>query len=251
MNKNDQSFTEGSFLCTHLIRPTWDIVTPECQSIAKHHSGSFRVKSGILFAGKPVSLQPGKIQSMSFLNRVFYEIFYFRKPPWDTGISPPELMEFISSHPAGRALDLGCGTGTNAITLAQHGWQTTGVDFVGKAVRTARRKAHQAGVEVDFRQGDIERISGIRGPFELILDIGCFHSLTEDGKITYVRNLELLLARNGTYLMYAFFKEPGSSGPGLVEKDLDLFSDHLQLTERRDGFERGERPSVWLTYRKV
>ncbi|MEW6615857.1 MAG: methyltransferase domain-containing protein [Thermodesulfobacteriota bacterium] len=55
---------------------------------------------------------------------------YFRgQTPWDTNITPPEVMEFIQKTSPGRALDLGCGTGTNGITLARHGWKVTGVDF--------------------------------------------------------------------------------------------------------------------------
>ncbi len=57
--------------------------------------------------------------------RLAFNFWYFRKPPWDSGISPPELLEFIRTHPAGKAIDLGCGTGTNVITLAKAGWQVT------------------------------------------------------------------------------------------------------------------------------
>src|SRR5689334_21905005 len=51
------------------------------------------------------------------LRRLSFNLWYFRNPPWDSGISPPELLEFIQTHPAGKAIDLGCGTGTNVITL--------------------------------------------------------------------------------------------------------------------------------------
>ena len=55
---------------------------------------------------------------MNFLRRLSFLLWYFRDPPWDTNISPPELLDFINRHPPGRVLDLGCGTGTNVITLA-------------------------------------------------------------------------------------------------------------------------------------
>lgn len=189
---------------------------------------------------------------MAIWRRLFYNLsYYFRTPPWDTGVSPPELVDFISNHPAGRALDLGCGTGTNAITLARYGWQVTGVDFVGRAIRTARRKARQAGVKVDFRLGDVIRLDGFDGPFDLVLDIGCFHSLSTQAKAAYVHNLERLLAPEGAWLIYAFFKESGAPGSGLVQADLDLFASRLRLVKRQDGLERGSRPSAWFAYYKT
>lgn len=185
---------------------------------------------------------------MSLFRKLFFNLFYLRRPPWDTGVSPPELLAFIAAHPPGRALDLGCGTGTNVITLAQAGWQTTGVDFVGKAIRLARRKARAAGVPADFRTGDVTELDGISGPFDLILDIGCFHSLTEAGRQRYAANLERLLAQDGTYLMYGFFKAPGEGGTGLSDADLALFEKHFTLQDRQDGFNRGQAASAWFTY---
>ena len=81
--------------------------------------------------------------------------YWRRQTPWDTQITPPEVMEFIARTPPGKALDLGCGTGTNAITLARHGWQVTGVDFASKAISAARRKAAGAGLKIDFHTADV------------------------------------------------------------------------------------------------
>lgn len=186
---------------------------------------------------------------MSLGQRLFFNLFYFRRPPWDTGVSPPELIAFIDSHPPGRALDLGCGTGTNAITLAQRGWQVIGVDFVGRAVRAARRKARQARVQVDFRVDDVTRLRGVSGPFDLVLDIGCLHSLSPRQKAAYIENLPRLLAPQGTFLLYAFLA-PGeaSQGSGLTPNDLALLSSRLRLAQRVDGVDRRERPSAWFTY---
>lgn len=182
------------------------------------------------------------------LRKLFFNFSYYQKPPWDTGVTPPELMEFIATHPPGRALDLGCGSGTNVITLALHGWQVTGIDFAPRAIAIARRKARRAGVTVDLRVGDVTRLKGIFGPFDLVLDIGCFHSLSREEKIAYVNNLPRLLASGGKYLMYAFFKDAGESGPGLLPDDLNLLSAHLHLVSRKDGTERGLRRSAWFTY---
>jgi len=190
---------------------------------------------------------------MTLLRRIFYTLVYFRRPPWDTRISPPELMDFIARSTAGRALDLGCGAGTNAITLAQHGWDVVGVDFVGKAIRLARQRAVEAGVQVDFRQGDVTRLQGINGPFDLILDIGCFHSLATAGMVDYAHNLDRLLAPGGTYLLYAFYRDPEQTGEGkgglsagITPQDLILFEARLTLLDRKDGWER-QRPCSWFT----
>ncbi len=182
------------------------------------------------------------------LRRLFFQLSYYQQPPWDTGISPPELLEFIAAHPPGRALDLGCGSGTNVITLAKHGWQVTGVDFAPKAIAMARKKARQAEVSVDLRVADVTRLKGISGRFDLVLDIGCFHSLSQEDKVTYASNLPGLLAPRGTFLLYAFFKNPGESGPGLLPEDVHLLSSHLRLIARKDGTERGLRKSAWFTY---
>lgn len=128
------------------------------------------------------------------IRRLFFELRYLLgRAPWDTGISPPELMRFINSHPAGRALDIGCGTGTNAITLAEHGWNVTGIDFSAQAVARARRKVRSKGMVVDFIQGDVSELENLSGPYDLCLDIGCYHSLPVSIRATYAERLLSLI----------------------------------------------------------
>ncbi len=73
----------------------------------------------------------------------------------------------------GRALDLGCGTGTNVLWLAQHGWTAVGVDRSAIAIESARRKADWTSGAM-FVEGDVTRLAELQvdGPFDLILDIG-------------------------------------------------------------------------------
>ena len=80
------------------------------------------------------------------LRRLEFDLWYLFRPPWDSGVSPPELFEFMAAHPAGRAIDLGCGTGTNVVTLAEHGWQVTGLDYSPRAIRIASARFGAAGV---------------------------------------------------------------------------------------------------------
>jgi ubiquinone/menaquinone biosynthesis C-methylase UbiE len=187
------------------------------------------------------------------IRRLRFAWMYLRRPTWDSGITPPELHEFIASHPPGRAIDLGCGTGTNVLTLAQNGWRVTGVDFIPKAIKTAKQKLKNANVQADLRVGDVTRLTGLRGItglFDLALDIGCFHGVGD--KSAYLMELDRLLAPGGHWLLYGFFKPTSQlSGPGLAAPDLDLISARgLSLLSRTDGFDKKERPSAWFLYRR-
>ncbi len=187
---------------------------------------------------------------MSLLHRLRFLVAYFGRPPWDSGITPPELYAFLDSHPPGRAIDLGCGTGTNVLTLAQRGWQVTGVDFIPAAIRSAKRKTKNVKDKVDLRVGDVTNLKGINGPFDLALDMGCFHGVEDrDG---YLRELTRLLAPSGFWLLYGFFKpDPLPPGPGLVAADLDLISARgLTLLTRTDGFDKRQRASAWFLFQK-
>ncbi|MDQ4045638.1 MAG: class I SAM-dependent methyltransferase, partial [Chloroflexota bacterium] len=65
------------------------------------------------------------------------------------------VRNVINQMPPGRALDLGCGDGTNSIMLARHGWAVTGIDISEEAIRKARAAAAEAGVDVRFVQADM------------------------------------------------------------------------------------------------
>lgn len=186
-----------------------------------------------------------------FFRRLLFHTWYFRQPPWDTGISPPELLEFIQQHPPGAALDLGCGTGTNVITLAKAGWRVTGIDFAPRAIALARQKIKKAGVQAVVSVNDATKLSGISGSFELALDIGCFHGLSKEGREKYLDQLDRILAPGGFWLWYGFLKPPAtaSSAPGLGEADLSQLSARFSLLSRRNGFDR-QRSSAWLLFQK-
>lgn len=191
-----------------------------------------------------------KVQN--WFRRLQFHFWYFRQPPWDSGISPPELLEFINTHPASRAIDIGCGTGTNVIALANSGWQVTGVDFAPRAVQIARQKLKRLGVQAELSVNDATKMIGIEGPFDLALDIGCFHGIPQGDKTKYLDQLERILALNGFWLMYGFFRPgPHHAGPGLVEADIDQISSRLTLLSRRDGFDKRERPSAWFLFQKT
>jgi 2-polyprenyl-3-methyl-5-hydroxy-6-metoxy-1,4-benzoquinol methylase len=189
---------------------------------------------------------------MSFLRRLAYVFWYFRRPPWDSGITPPELLEFLKTCPPGRAIDLGCGTGTNVINLARQGWRVTGVDFVPGAIEQAKKKALLAGVSVDFRVGDVTRLDGIQGPFDFALDLGCYHSLSGTERAAYLNQLERLLAPGGAWFLYAFLRTAGQDLiTALSPQDLEQIQAHFRLSSRMDGFDRGKHPSAYFIFVKL
>jgi cyclopropane fatty-acyl-phospholipid synthase-like methyltransferase len=186
----------------------------------------------------------------NFFRRLTFSLWYYFNPPWDSGISPPELLDFIANHPSGKGIDIGCGTGTNVITLAKAGWQVTGVDFVPRAIKMAKRKVKEAGVDAQLYVRNVTKLEGISGPFDLALDIGCFHSLGES-KAEYLSELERILAPGGYWLMYGFLNpDPASNARGLAEADLGLIPASIAQVWRQDGFDRGERTSAWFLYQK-
>ena len=173
------------------------------------------------------------------------------KPRWDTGIVPPEVEAFAGSYPPGWALDLGCGTGTNLLYLAQQGWQVVGVDFSRLAVQTARKRLRNAGIKADVRVDDVTRLTAVQDEYNYILDIGCYHQLSQDGRKAYQVNLNRLLAPGGVWMIYGHYSESGSSPRhGLTEDDINELGGILDLQQRVDGQEGAQRPSVWLWFKR-
>jgi SAM-dependent methyltransferase len=186
----------------------------------------------------------------NFLHWLKFNVWYFRRPPWDTGVAPPELHEFIAQHPAGRALDMGCGTGTNLVTLAQAGWQVTGVDFVPRAVRSAQKHIRRAGLSERVRvvRDDVGKLAEVDGLFDLILDIGCYHSLPVELQRGYRRNVERLLAPGGYWLLYSRCRPESAKAIGISETHIRLLKEKWELVQRENGFDRVDIPSAWMTF---
>jgi SAM-dependent methyltransferase len=141
--------------------------------------------------------------------RLWYELAYRTgRTPWDTGITPPEVVELISGPDAlqpGRALDLGCGTGTNVAYLAGHGWSAVGVDANGQAIDAAQRSTD--GVPgASVVRGDVTKLDelGLGAPFDLVLDIGCFHSIPRSRRDAYASGVAGCTSIGATLFVFAF-----------------------------------------------
>jgi SAM-dependent methyltransferase len=133
--------------------------------------------------------------------------------PWERDEVPAQVREIGAELPPGRALDIGCGTGRDAVYLAQRGWTVTGVDAVAQAIDAARERAAAAGVTVEWVLGDVTKLEQLRigSNYDLVLDRGCFHGLPDDAREACARGVNALTAPGATLLMFAF--SPGFHGP--------------------------------------
>ena len=152
--------------------------------------------------------------------------------PWDTGTPDPMLVEMVESHaiePA-RTLEVGCGTGTNAIYLAQRGFEVVGVDISVLAVENARAKSHGC---CRFETGDfLNEPPG--GLFQFVFDRGCFHTFDEDHeRARFAQNVAAVLVAGGIWLSLIGSTEgaPRDMGPprrtareviGAIEPSLEI-----------------------------
>jgi len=148
---------------------------------------------------------------VSFFFRAAYLVGF---KPWDSGVPPPQLVAVVEGSDAllpEKALDLGCGTGTNSIYMARHGWDVTGIDFVPRAVTVAKRKAAEAQVSPRLMVGDVTRLTelGIGTDYSLLLDLGCFHSIPDAGRDAYVRGVTALARAGAILLIFGFVRGNG------------------------------------------
>jgi cyclopropane fatty-acyl-phospholipid synthase-like methyltransferase len=135
-----------------------------------------------------------------------YNLWYrWGTPPW-VGQARAELVELVESGVLrpGRALDLGCGEGDNAIFLAQHGFTVTALDFAPAAIAKAKAKAQAAGVDVEFVVDDLTKLRRVRGPFDLLVDYGSFDDLRGKQRAAYVHEIVPLANTGGKFLLWCF-----------------------------------------------
>ncbi len=197
------------------------------------------------------------MRSLSALfRRALYEFMYWRGAPrWDTGITPPEVKQLIGVEqlPRGRALDVGCGTGTNVVYLAEHGFNVTGIDFVPRAIEKARKRARAAGVQVELRVADVLEPTELGAPFDLVLDIGCFHNFDSVGRARYAANLVRWTHPGSTYLVYAFF--PCTMGPrrfGVTPQTVrDTFAPRFKLVSSTVDEHNHDQDSAWYRLERL
>jgi ubiquinone/menaquinone biosynthesis C-methylase UbiE len=148
---------------------------------------------------------------------------YEGTPPWDIG-HPQSVFEALIKDGEithGRALDIGCGRGDNAIMLAINGCDVTGIDIVEDAITDAKTKSIIHHVKVNFVVGNALQMDRLfmEAEFDFVIDSGLFNAMTDEERPVFAQQVRRVLKPGGKYFMLCFSdKEPGDYGPRWISK---------------------------------
>ncbi|MBI1825940.1 MAG: class I SAM-dependent methyltransferase [Planctomycetes bacterium] len=170
------------------------------------------------------------------------ERYSTKQTPWDSGKHSIELERVLNERlvkPC-RMLEIGCGTGTNAIFLAKRGFTVTAVDVSPLAVEQAKTKGKQAGANIDFRVADVMSGTDLGPPFDFVFDRGVYHHVRTFDLWGFLSALSRLTKSGGQYLTLAGNANdrhtPPEGGPPVVRtveicSELTSLFDLAQLRE--------------------
>ncbi len=164
--------------------------------------------------------------------------------PWYWPTLDPDLEGALAKFGVdrGRLLDEGTGPGTQAIALAERGFEVTAVDVSAAAIAYGAREAARRGVPVTFVADDV-LATRLRGPYDVIFDRGCFHVLQPEARAGYVRTMRGLLAPQGWLFLKAFSHlQPGEQGPYRFtpEQIRALFEGDFEVVELHETVYQGQ-----------
>jgi SAM-dependent methyltransferase len=175
------------------------------------------------------------------------------QPPWDTGQPEPLLIEFITSGGVApvRTLEIGAGTGTNAIWLAECGFDVLGVDVSPLAVERANAKMDGRDLSCRFATLDFLAAPPPGGPFNFIFDRGCFHVFDEPGeRARFAAHVASVLEPHGVWLSLIGSTEgpPRDVGPSRrsAREVTTAIEPALEIVELRSADFRDNDVKAWF-----
>ncbi len=167
-------------------------------------------------------------------DRADWNARYAEKPlVWSVGPNQRFARE-IASLSAGKALDVACGEGRNAIYLAEQGWDVTAIDFSDVAIDKGRRMAEERGVKVDWINADVTDASLPRGRFDLVAVL-YLHTDSESRR-EWLRRAVAAVAPGGTFIYIGHDPsniEYGVGGP----QDAQVLPEKEEICVYLEGFD--------------
>lgn len=155
------------------------------------------------------------------MNR-FFGAYEGEAPPWDIGRPQPAFVDLeargLVKSPV---IDVGCGTGENALYLASKGYEVVGVDLVPRAIDRAREKAAARGLGATFEVGDVLAMEPPPRLYATAIDSGVFHAFDDSERLRYVVSLAKVVASGGRLHILVFSdREPTDwGGPRRIRRD--------------------------------
>lgn len=138
----------------------------------------------------------------SFWDRAYRDGSYLEH--WEAPAVPRELVALVASGAAragATALDVGCGSGLEAVYLARAGLSVIGVDSSRPGLELARERARAAGVELDLRHGSALALPVESASIDLALDRGCLHGIDREDRPAYAAEITRVLRPGGRFLL--------------------------------------------------
>ena len=154
-------------------------------------------------------------------DRYGFDEMYAGVPPWDIGRAQPEVVRIAESGGfTGDVIDVGCGTGENALELSARGLKVVGIDAAPRAIEAARAKALERGLTTEFLVADALALGPLGRRFHTALDCGVFHVFDDGERPTYVASLASVLEPGGVLHLLCFSdRQPGLIGPRRVTQE--------------------------------
>lgn len=169
--------------------------------------------------------------------QTFDEIYRGGAPAWEVGRPQPEVVALAEGgFFTGRVLDIGCGTGENALMLASRGLDVLGIDQIEPAVQQARDKAAQRKLSTRFKVHDALNLVALGETFDTVLDSAVFHGFSDSERPRYATSIASVLRPAGRMAMICFSEaETREGGPRRVTQQeiRDTFSTGWAIDEIR------------------
>jgi 2-polyprenyl-3-methyl-5-hydroxy-6-metoxy-1,4-benzoquinol methylase len=143
---------------------------------------------------------------------------YARGAPWETGRPHSAVVRLADEGKiTGTVLDVGCGTGENALMLAARGFEVWGIDFVPAAIEAARAKARERNIAATFEVLDAIEMTALGRTFDTVLDALLFHLFPDSARKRFTAALRTVLRPGGMYYLLCFSEhETRPGGPRRV-----------------------------------